>query len=50
MVGLAGSNATSQEDVSVVNVAPPIWCLACKDNLIFAATGDGRVEVNHRFN
>ena len=50
MVGLASSNATSQEDVSVVNVAPPIWCLACKDNLIVAATGDGRVEVNYRFN
>ncbi len=25
--------------------APPVWCLACRDNLIVAACADGRVEV-----
>ncbi len=28
-----------------VNAAPPIWSITCQDNLIVAATKDGRIEV-----
>ena len=39
------ADTMSQDDINGMNAAPPIWCLACKDNLIVAATGDGRIEV-----
>ena len=27
------------------DTAPPIWCLACRDNLVIAGCGNGRIEV-----
>ncbi|XP_064647832.1 sterol regulatory element-binding protein cleavage-activating protein-like [Lineus longissimus] len=37
-------DATRHESEFVNKEAPPIWCLACRDNLIVVGCGNGRIE------
>ncbi len=42
--GTVQYDSTLQEDSQNPNAAPPVWCIACHDNLVVTGTSDGRIE------